>query len=206
MKILIAEDDQVCRCVLAATLNEWGHEVITAPDGLTAWKLLQDSDAPRLAILDWKMPGLDGIELCEKIRNVPPLQSIYLILLTAHGGTENVITGLKAGADDFMAKPFDREELLARLNVGERVLRLQSYLAERVKELEQAMTHVNTLKQLLPICGYCKKIRDNQDYWQEVETYIASNSDTKFSHGICPGCFEEVVKPELDSLIVSSTN
>ncbi len=203
MRILIADDDPICRCVLATALSEWGYEVLTAHDGSVAWELLQSKDAPRLAICDWRMPYLDGLQLCKKIRNAPRLQSIYVILLTAYAGTENIIHGLESGADDFIAKPFDREELLARLNVGKRILRLQNHLADRVDELETALKEVKTLKRLLPICSYCKKIRDDKDYWQEVETYLSTNTDARFSHGICPCCYEGVVKPELGRLVVS---
>lgn len=105
--------------------------------------------------------------------------------------------GLDAGADDYIIKPFNREELRARVKVGVRILDLQNNLAGRVSELERAMAGVKQLQGLLPICCYCKKIRDDQNYWQQVEGYISRHSEAQFSHGVCPDCFEKIVKPEL---------
>jgi len=134
VKVLIAEDDPVSRRVLQATLVKWGHDAVTCPDGVEAWEALQKKDAPQLAILDWMMPGLDGVEVCRKVRAMPEPRFTYIILLTAKGRTEDVVEGLGAGADDYLTKPFDREELQARLRVGVRVLELQKRLTERERE------------------------------------------------------------------------
>src|SRR5207237_6416573 len=107
-----------------------------------------------------------------------------------------IVTGLTAGADDYIVKPFQRDELHARVRVGERLLELQATLADRVKELEAALARVKLLHGLLPICSYCKKVRDDQNYWQQVESYISAHSGVQFSHGICPGCYESLMKKE----------
>ncbi len=198
MRILIAEDDAVSRRVLETTLVRWGHEVVVTCDGTEALATMQRADAPALAILDWMMPGMEGVEVCRKIRQLPTPTAPYIILLTAKGGKEDLATGLDAGADDYIAKPFDRDELKARVQVGARVLRLQSNLAERVTELEDALSQVKQLQGILPICSYCKKIRDDQNYWQRVESYIGDHSEAQFSHSICPDCYEGVVKPEME--------
>ena len=200
MKVLIAEDDTVSRRLLEATLIRWGYEVVVASDGVEAWEALQGDDAPSLAILDWMMPGLDGLEICRRIRKMPSSTPPYLILLTAKGGREDLVTGLEAGANDYVTKPFNREELRARVQVGVRMLELQQHLADRVRALEEALARVTQLQGLLPICSYCKKIRDDQNYWQQVESYIAEHSQAQFSHSICPDCYEKLVKPELDHL------
>jgi len=200
MRILIADDDPVCRRVLEATLMKWGYEVRVTCDGLAAWRVLQQEDAPKLAILDWMMPEMDGLEVCRRVRETPRCRPPYLLLLTARGCKEDIVTGLEGGADDYITKPFDREELRARLHVGRRILELQRSLADRVRELEDALTSVKQLQGLLPICCYCKKIRDDHNYWQRVEAYIASHANVQFSHGICPDCFESVVKPELEKI------
>lgn len=200
MKILIAEDDMVSRVLLEATLIKWGYEVTVACDGVAAWELLQSDDPPPLAILDWMMPGLDGLQLCRKIRGIPTSTPPYLILLTAKGRREDIVTGLRAGANDYVTKPFDREELHARVQVGVRIIELQHSLADRVKALEEALARVKQLQGLLPICSYCKKIRDDQNYWQQVENYISKHSEAQFSHSICPDCYESLVRPELDQL------
>jgi DNA-binding response OmpR family regulator len=200
MKVLIAEDDTVSRRLLEATLIRWGYEVVVASDGVEAWEALQSDGAPSLAILDWMMPGLDGLEVCRRIRKMPSSTPPYLILLTAKGGREDLVTGLEAGANDYVTKPFNREELRARVQVGVRMVELQQHLADRVRALEEALARVKQLQGLLPICSYCKKIRDDQNYWQQVESYIAEHSQAQFSHSICPDCYEKLVKPELDQL------
>jgi len=200
MKILVAEDQSVSRHILAANLHKWGYEVTAVEDGTCAWKALQEEESPQLAILDWLMPGMDGIEICRQIRQRPQARPMYLILLTARRGQEDKIQGLNSGADDYITKPFDREELRARVQVGIRVLELQRALAQRVQELEEALASIKTLQGLLPICSYCKKIRNDRNYWQQVEGYICEHSAAQFSHGICPECYSRFVQPELDRL------
>ena len=199
-RVLIAEDDPVSRTVLDRTLRGWGHDVIVTKDGEQAWEALLREDAPRLAILDWMMPGIEGPEICRRVRALAKPVPPYLILLTAKGQTDDIVTGLDSGADDFVTKPFDRQELRSRLRVGERMLNLQEGLAERVRELEVALSQVKELKGLLPICAYCKSVRDDRNYWHRVETYVAANSSARFSHGICPTCWKGVIEPELAAL------
>jgi len=139
MKILIAEDDAVSRRVLAITLTKMGHEVIATENGFDALAALQQDDAPRLAILDWMMPGIEGPEVCRRLRQDSRTASIYLILLTALSQKEEMIAGLESGADDYLTKPFDRHELRVRLQAGARIVELQANLAQRVVELEAAI-------------------------------------------------------------------
>jgi len=188
MKILIAEDDPVSRRLLQAALIKWGYEVIVTTNGKEAWEVLQQPGAPSLLVLDWLMPETDGVEVCRQARENPALKSAYIILLTSRGSKEDIVQGLQAGADDYVTKPFDHGELRARVQVGSRVVQLQSALADRVKELEEAIANVKQLQGLLPICSYCKKIRDDGNYWHRVESYIAGHANVRFSHGICPDC------------------
>jgi CheY-like chemotaxis protein len=197
MRILIAEDDPIARRVLHRTLESWGHEVRVARDGLEAWDALQAAGAPRLAILDGRMPGIDGPEVCRRARALPWAVPPYLLLLTARDHPEEVVLGLQSGANDYLTKPFNRQELQARLNVAVQAIRLHQALLDRVRELEEALARVKQLQGLLPMCSYCKKIRDDQNYWQQVEAYLCAHTDARFSHGICPGCWESVIKPEL---------
>lgn len=192
MRILIAEDDPVSRRVLEATLLKWGHEVIVACDGHQAWETLQN-ESPAIAILDWMMPGIDGIEVCRRTRALNNPTLCYIILLTAKSNKGDVVEGLAAGADDYVTKPFDRDELRARINVGLRVGELQRNLAERISDLETALARVKQLQGLLPICSYCKKVRDDQNYWQQVDSYISKHSEVEFSHSICPTCYDRVL-------------
>ena len=192
MRILIAEDDPVSRRLLQAALIKWGHEVIVTANGKEAWQALQAPDAPSLLILDWLMPEMDGVEICREARKLDALKSAYLILLTSRGSKDDIVKGLEAGADDYVTKPFDHGELRARVQVGTRVVQLQTALADRVAELEEAIASVKTLQGLLPICCYCKKIRDDGNYWHRVESYIAGHANVRFSHGICPDCSERL--------------
>jgi DNA-binding response OmpR family regulator len=198
MKILIAEDNPVSRRVLEATLEKFGHQVVVADDGAQAWTALQRADAPSLAILDWMMPELDGVEICRRVRETPTSTPPYIILLTAKSERTDVVAGLDAGANDYLTKPFDRAELRARVQVGVQVLELQKNLADRVTELEDALAQVKQLQALLPICSYCKNIRDEQNYWQQLDSYLMEHADVMFSHGICPDCYQNVVQPQID--------
>jgi PleD family two-component response regulator len=197
MRILIADDDDVSRFELKALLIRNGHEVVAVSDGTEAWKVLQGDSPPRLGILDWLMDEMDGLEVCRRARERPELRGVYLILLTSRADHKYVVAGLEAGANDYVTKPFDRDELLARVRVGEQMVALQAELAARVRELEEALASVRQLQGLLPICTYCKSIRDDKNYWHEVESYVESHTGAEFSHGICPGCWEKVVRPKL---------
>ncbi|MDQ7821799.1 MAG: response regulator transcription factor [Candidatus Eremiobacteraeota bacterium] len=197
MKVLIAEDDFTSRRMLEAMLSRWDYEVISTVDGDEAWGHLSVDDPPRLAVLDWMMPGMDGVEICRRLRDHETPTPVYIVLLTTRGRKEDIVMGLDAGANDYITKPFDREELKARLKVGQRVVELQAALVHQVTELQAALAHVRTLQSILPICSYCKKIRDDKDYWHNVESYIADHTGSEFSHSICPGCYEKFVEPEL---------
>jgi response regulator RpfG family c-di-GMP phosphodiesterase len=137
---------------------------------------------------------------------MPAKEGIYIILLTAKATKENIVEGLIAGADDYLMKPFHDEELRARLQTGVRITKLQYDLAARVVQLEEALARVKQLQGLLPICSYCKKIRDDGDYWQGVESYIAQHTDAEFSHSVCPGCYATHLKPELEKIKLEKTH
>jgi len=200
MRILVAEDDRETARLLKALLDKWGYEVLMVRDGAEAWEELQAESSPGLVILDVMMPSLSGIELCRKVRELPGRASLYIILLTARTGKEDVLAGLAAGADDYITKPFDIQELRARVQVGVRIVELQESLAGRVRELEDALAQVKQLRGLLPICSYCKKIRDDQNYWQRLESYLSQHSGARISHSVCPECYEHHVKPDLEQL------
>lgn len=200
MRILIAEDDAVSRRLLEATLVKWGYDVTAVEDGDAAADVMNGDDAPHMAVLDWMMPGRDGPDVCRGVRDRNDGGLFYLLLLTAKAQREDIVSGLAAGADDYVTKPFDRDELRARLEVGRRIVSLQDSLADRVDELENALAEVNKLRGLLPICMYCKKIREGEDYTRDLEAYFAELTDAQFSHGVCPDCYSKHVEPELDRL------
>jgi sigma-B regulation protein RsbU (phosphoserine phosphatase) len=194
VRVLIADDDAALRHGLRVQIERWGFETVVCEDGASARAVLNGEAPPPLAILDWNMPGADGITLCREIRAVPELSSIYVILLTAHDSLDQMVEGLSGGADEYITKPFDWGLLRARLKIGARIASLQQSLAQRVAELQNALTMVKQLSGLLPICSYCKKIRGDGNYWQQLETYLSEHSEAEFSHGVCPDCYEHVKK------------
>jgi phosphoserine phosphatase RsbU/P len=174
MRILIAEDDSMSRMLLEQALTQQGHQVVVAVNGREAWDSFQKEYFPVL-ISDWLMPDLDGLMLCRAVRQTQRDSYTYIVLLTVLHGKANYLEAMEAGADDFVTKPFDAEQLAARVHVAERILGLRR--------------HVHRLEGLLPVCMYCKKIRDDQGQWQEIETYIATHSEARFSHTVCPNCY-----------------
>ncbi len=179
MNILIADDDSTCRIVLSATLKKLGHEVTVAKNGEEA-RVVFDTVGASLLISDMVMPGVNGLDLCRHIRAANRPKYTYIILLTSVGGKSSYLVGMRAGADDFINKPFDEELLAARLVVAARTLNLQS--------------QVNQLSGLLPICCMCKKVRDDKNYWQQVESYVSKRTDARFSHGYCPDCYKKAIQ------------
>ncbi|HTY39049.1 MAG TPA: response regulator [Bacteroidota bacterium] len=185
MKILIADDEVVSQLILAEQLQTLGHNVSIASDGREAWELFQ-TVRPQIVITDWIMPDIDGLELSRMIRAENREVYTYVIFLTILNGKGSYLEAMEAGADDFITKPFDGEQLSARLHVAERILGLQ-------REIKQ-------LQGLLPICSYCKRIREEDMSWLPIEKYITQRTDALFSHGVCPDCYEKHLKPELEEL------
>jgi two-component system cell cycle response regulator len=138
---LIAEDDPIFRRILESWFKKWGYRVTAVENGLDAWEVLQREDAPQLAILDWMMPGMDGIELCRRIRSRNQGPYRYVLLLTAKDDKQDVVAGLEAGADDYLTKPFDVDELRARVRAGKRILDLQAALIQAKDDLQFAAAH-----------------------------------------------------------------
>jgi len=191
MKVLVAEDDPIIRRLLEATLTRSGYEVVTAENGARALEILQREGSPNLAVMDWMMPEIDGLEVCRRVRALEARSYVYVIMLTAKGRKEDLITGLEAGADDYLTKPFDPHELRSRLRVGQRILDLESALQAKVRDLQDALDQVERLQGLLPICMHCKKIRNQDNDWQRLESYIQQHSEAAFTHSLCDECREQ---------------
>ncbi len=190
MRILAVEDDAVARSILIKALRRLGHDVLEATDGQTAWGML-NQERVRLVVSDWNMPEMDGLDLCRKIRARVGAEYVYFILLTANEHSlDNEQAASDAGVDDFLRKPLNVQELWMRLRVAERVLRYS--------------TQVSQLEQLLPICSYCKKVRDDKNYWQQIEGYIRDRTGSEFSHSVCPDCYKNVVLPDLQRALESA--
>lgn len=185
MKILIAEDDPASRLVLSAVLSRLGHEVTAVNDGREALERMKE-ESFRVLVSDWMMPHIDGLELTQRIRSEESAPYVYIILLTALGDRASFLKGMEAGADDFMTKPLDVESLTVRLRVAERIISL----TQVVRQLEG----------LLPVCSYCRRIREDDDSWLEIEDYLVRHAHASFSHSVCPDCYSSEVRPQLDRL------
>jgi sigma-B regulation protein RsbU (phosphoserine phosphatase) len=198
MRILIAEDDATSRIVLATVLTKDGYDVTATDDGGAAWEVLQKPEAPRLAILDLMMPGIDGLELVRRVRAIPSVAPPYLIIVSTKSEKSDVIAALDAGANDYLTKPFDPGELRARIEVGRRMIEMRFELNEKVKQLKQALAEVRTLKGIVPICANCKNVRDDQGYWNRVESYLNEHTEADFTHAVCPDCMKRLY-PQFDT-------
>ena len=185
MKILVVEDDRVAGMVLVAALRSLGHEPLLAADGRAGWNQFLDTPM-RVVISDWMMPGLDGLELCRRIREQGGDYTYFIMLSSMATSGENLDQAITAGVDDFLAKPAKTGELKARLHVAERIL---SYA-----------TQVRQLQEIIPMCGYCKKMRDDKNYWSQVEEYLGKQTGTSISHGVCPDCYERVLVPQMKDM------
>ena len=190
MKILLSEDDPASRVLLEDRIRSMGHEVFSAPDGEVAWERFLGTGCS-VVVSDWVMPKLDGVELCQRIRQFATSSYVYFILQTARSASEDYVKAMQQGVDDFLSKPVDFQELEILLQVAERIIGYKST--------------IQTLQSLLPICMYCKRVRIDRAYWQQVETYIRNQSGTRFSHGICPECYDQVITPQLKKATAAST-
>lgn len=179
--VLIADDDPPTRILLKAAISQWGYNIIEACDGEKAWELLQEPNAPRLLIVDWLMPKLDGTELCKRIRKELTFHP-YVILLTQVSGTTNIIKGLEAGADEFLSKPFNMAELHSRLSVGERIVKYEETLDKQNKQLQKNISHMETLANLVleitKKVNTLLKVGKTSEEIQELRTTLAIITDT----------------------------
>ena len=193
--VLIADDDLISRTILEEILTKLNFKIVSCINGTEVWNMIEKEMAPDLLLLDWNMPGMTGIEICEQLHQLyqtkQALKQKYIILITARDTEYDVIHGLDKGANDYITKPFNRGVLVSRIKLGLRTLDLQERLGQKIIELQKSNNEVQTLQGLLPICSYCKKIRTDENYWHKFEDYISSHSEIKFSHGICPECYEK---------------
>lgn len=168
--------------VLEAALLKLGHEPLLAGDGAAAWEIYVNQPV-RVVVSDWRMPRMDGLELCRRIRGRPGDYAYFILLTQMAANEDNLRAATEAGVDDFLPKPIEPNQLWMRLRVAERIL--------------QFTTQVEQLESFLPICGYCKKVRDDKNYWQQIEHYMNERAGTTFSHGVCPDCYERVLVPQM---------
>jgi DNA-binding response OmpR family regulator len=185
VKVLAVEDDPIAGALLEASLRALGHEPVRAADGEEAWEKLR-RESIRVVVSDWHLPRLDGLGLCRRVRTETQ-DYVYFVLISTSDITDDAHDeALAAGVDDFLSKPVGLRELRMRLHVAHRIL---GFTAQ-----------VEKLESFMPICGYCKKVRDDQNYWQQIETYFNERAGTQFSHGVCPDCYVRVIVPQFEKL------
>lgn len=189
MRILVAEDEFTTRMMVQVCLEDWGYKVESVTDGNEAWQVLQRQEAPHIAILDWEMPGLDGVEVCRRAKELDIENPPYVILLTGRDTDQDILLGFDAGADDYMTKPFNDNELRARVRVAERLVRTQMSLAQSVAELKDALNQLEKLEGGVEICGDCKKVFSPYDLeWHSFEDVMHNGADPRFIVTICETC------------------
>lgn len=189
MKILIAEDEFTTRMMVQVCLENWGYRVESVTNGEEAWEKLQKTDAPHIAILDWEMPKINGVEVCRRVKEMDVENPPYVILLTSRDSKKDIVEGFDAGADDYMTKPFNNDELRARTRVAERLVRTQSSLAETVTELREALNQLEMLESGVAVCGSCHKILNRYDgEWNTFEDVQKDGVDPHFFVNTCPDC------------------
>lgn len=189
--ILIVDDTPENLTVLTQMLAQQGYRVHPAISGKIALKAALNAP-PDLILLDIVMPDMDGYEVCRQLKNHKKTHDIPILFMSALHETTDKVKAFELGGIDYITKPFQEEEVLARVRTHIALHNLQKRLEEKNAQLQEALDKVKTLKGLLPICASCKKIRDDKGYWNRLEEYIESHSDALFSHGLCPECLEKL--------------
>ncbi|NCC52084.1 MAG: response regulator [Spartobacteria bacterium] len=189
--ILVVDDIPRNLQVVGVVLKDKGYQVAAATSGTQVLGMLKHMK-PDLILLDIMMPEMDGYEVCRRIKEQDELKDIPIVFLSAKNEVEDVVKGFKFGAVDYITKPFNASELLARVNTHVALKRARDTEKRLIKQLRLALSQVKALSGLLPICSHCKKIRDDKGYWTQVEQYISAHSETQFTHGLCPDCFREL--------------
>ncbi len=195
--ILVVDDLPQNRILLKKILTSHGYRFQAAEDGEAALSRVVEQ-MPDLILLDIVMPGMDGYQTCESLKSDPRFAAIPIIFLSALEEVLDKVKGFSVGGVDYITKPFLADEVIARIRTHLTIAELRQQLQAKVEELEHALEHVKTLNGLLPICAYCKNVRDDEGYWQQVEVYIRDHSSLQFSHGICPKCVEKHFPGMLD--------
>jgi CheY-like chemotaxis protein len=187
-RVLVVDDNTANIDVMLTFLEMEGYEISIATNGKMAVHVA-GHDQPDLILLDVMMPNMDGFETCRILKNDPKTAGIPIIFVTAKKETADIVQGFQSGGVDYISKPYRQEEVISRVKTHLQLRRLMKTQEKLINKLNQALDEVKTLKGILPICSYCKKIRDEKGHWHQMEEYISNRSDSKFSHGICEECY-----------------
>ncbi len=194
--ILVIDDNPDNLRLLAGILEEQHYKVRLAPNGARALATIE-KEAPDLVLLDIMMPDMDGYEVCRKLKENELTAGIPIIFISALHDMIDKVKAFSLGGVDFVTKPFNSEEILARIKTHLSLHFLQLQMEKKNSELQKALDEIKTLRGILPICSSCKNIRDDNGYWNQIESYIHDHSEAEFSHSLCPECANKLY-PDLD--------
>jgi len=197
-KVLVVDDSPDILLLSTSILRRAGYEVLEATTGKECLDAVQ-TNHPDLVVLDVMLPDMTGMDVCRQMKNDKRSEDIFVILASGiQIASERQAEGLDIGADGYIVRPISNKEFLARVQAGERIKRAEDALREKereqeelVSQLKEALAEIKTLKGFIPICALCKKIRDDEGYWDQLEVYISKHTDAKFTHGLCPECVEK---------------
>ncbi len=198
LSILVVDDDSINIDILKSVLAQRNYKVQAADSGESALKQVS-LNPPDLILLDVVMSGMDGYETCRRLKRNPTSANIPIIFITALSDMSDMLKGFQAGGADYLIKPFQPEEVLARVKAHLTIQKLYKDISSKNARLEKALEEVKTLQGIVPICSLCKKVRDDGGYWQKVEMYVSERVGTKFSHSYCPDCLKKEMR-QLDKL------
>lgn len=190
-KVLVVDDNAANIDVMLTFLEGDGYDLSVATSGEMALKIARHS-LPDLILMDIMMPGMDGLETCRELKADSATAQIPIIFVTAKKEVEDIVKGFRSGGVDYISKPFRQEEMQSRVSTHIRLRKMMLAQERLIKQLNNALAEVNTLQGLLPICSYCKNIRNEEGEWQKLEKYIREHSEANFSHGICDKCFKKI--------------
>jgi phosphoserine phosphatase RsbU/P len=197
MRILVAEDDPIGRQMVMASLQPLPIDVAVAEDGDEAWQKIQEA-LPDLLLLDWRMPGPNGIEICRRLQTLPSRHRPWVILVTANGAPADIVLAFASGADDYVTKPYDVSELRARVRAGLRRVEREHTLVLESEFLQDALSHLRDGPSIVPICSVCRRVRDEQGSWTTAEAFVESHTGVRFTHGLCPPCVRKALDDARD--------
>lgn len=190
--ILVVDDQPANLKVLMQVLQDADFHILIANSGKRALQLVS-RQLPDIILLDVMMSGIDGFETCRRLKQNPETAAIPVIFMTALNNLDDELNGFDAGGVDYITKPFHQQKVLARLKAQLTIRRQQQIILEKNEQLNRALAEIKQLSGILPICCKCKKVREDNGYWKQVERYISEHSDAEFTHGFCPECYEEEI-------------
>jgi CheY-like chemotaxis protein len=185
MKVLLVENDPLSRLYMEASLATLGMDSEIAENGEEALTILKKTHI-RLVVSDWQMPDMDGLDLCRRVRALKGEYVYYILYMPVDATVENEDAAIETGVDDFLQKPVNLRDLRIRLHVARRIL--------------DCTEHIQKLESLIPICSYCKSVRDDANYWQQIEKYVSQRTGSSFSHSVCPTCYTEHIVPQFEAM------